>query len=59
MASLKAAANPAIVKYLYYVEKPCGKGAHNFSSTFQGFQQDVAAYDRKRRELGGKSPVNC
>jgi uncharacterized YceG family protein len=59
MASLKAAANPANVKYLYYVVKPCGKGAHNFSSTFQGFQRDVAAYDRKRRELGGKSPVNC
>ncbi len=59
MASLRAAASPADVKYLYYVVKPCGKGAHSFSSTFQGFQRDVAAYERKRRELGGKSPVNC
>jgi uncharacterized YceG family protein len=59
LASLKAAANPADVKYLYYVVKPCGKGAHNFSSTFQAFQRDVAAYDAKRRALGGKSPVTC
>ncbi|MDP9344556.1 MAG: endolytic transglycosylase MltG [Actinomycetota bacterium] len=59
LASLKAAANPASVKYLYYVVKPCGKGAHSFSSSFRGFQQDVAAYDRKRKALGGKSPVTC
>ena len=59
IASLRAAANPANANYLYYVVKPCGKGAHNFSSTFQAFQRDVSAYDRKRRELGGKSPVNC
>jgi uncharacterized YceG family protein len=59
MASLRAAANPANVKYLYYVVKPCGKGAHNFSSTFQAFQRDVAAYDAKRKALGGKSPVTC
>ncbi|MEP6954758.1 MAG: endolytic transglycosylase MltG [Solirubrobacteraceae bacterium] len=59
LASLKAAANPASVKYLYYVVKPCAKGAHSFSSTFQAFQRDVAAYDAKQKALGGKSPVNC
>lgn len=59
LASLQAAANPANVSYLFYVVKPCGKGAHNFSSTDAQFQKDVAAYDRARAKAGGKSPVDC
>ncbi len=58
-ASLEAAANPAREDYLFYVVKPCGKGAHNFSSTDAEFARDTAAYDAKREELGGRSPVDC
>lgn len=57
--AIKAAANPSDSKAIYYVVKPCGKGEHNFSSTDAQFQKDVAAYNRKREQLGGKSPVNC
>jgi uncharacterized YceG family protein len=57
--SLEAAANPAREDYLFYVIKPCADGAHAFSSTNAQFERDVAAYEAKRAELGGKSPVNC
>ncbi len=57
--SIKAAAHPASVDYLYYVIKPCGNGAHAFSSTDAQFQRDVQAYNRARAKRGGKSPVNC
>ena len=57
--SLEAAANPAREDYIYYVVKPCGEGAHNFSSTDAEFERDRAAYDRARAKRGGKSPVNC
>ena len=33
--------------------------SHAFSSTDAEFQQDVEAYNAKREELGGKSPVTC
>ena len=59
LASIRAAANPANVPYLYYVVKPCGKGAHAFSSTDAQFQRDVAAYNTARAEAGGRSPVSC
>ncbi len=59
LASLRAAADPAKVGYLYYVARPCGNGAHNFSRTEAEFQRDVAAYNRKRAELGGKDPTRC
>jgi uncharacterized YceG family protein len=59
LASIEAAAHPAKVPYLFYVVKPCGDGAHNFSATDAEFQEDVAAYNAKREELGGKSPVKC
>jgi UPF0755 protein len=58
-ASIRAAANPARTDALYYVVKPCGNGAHAFSSTDAQFQRDVAAYDRKRAELGGRDPSTC
>jgi UPF0755 protein len=57
--AIKAAARPASVPYLYYVVKPCGNGAHAFSASDAQFQRDVAAYNRKREELGGKDPSRC
>jgi UPF0755 protein len=59
LASIRAAANPARTGYLYYVVKPCGEGAHAFSKTDAEFQRDVAAYNAKREELGGRDPSTC
>jgi uncharacterized YceG family protein len=59
LAAIRAAADPASTKAIYYVVKPCGKGAHSFSSTKEQFDRDVAAYNRKRRELGGRDPSTC
>jgi UPF0755 protein len=59
LASLQAAANPAHVRYLYFVVKPCGNGAHAFSSTYAGFQRDYQAYARARAKRGGKDPSHC
>jgi uncharacterized YceG family protein len=55
----RPAADPARNDFVYYVVKPCANGAHAFSSTDAKFQQDVAAYNRKRDELGGKDPSQC
>jgi peptidoglycan lytic transglycosylase G len=59
LAAMQAAANPAKVGYLFYVVKPCGNGAHAFSSTDAQFQKDVAAYNRARDKRGGKDPSRC
>jgi uncharacterized YceG family protein len=59
LASIRAAADPANVKYLFYVVKPCGNGAHAFSSTDAQFQKDVAAYNAARQKRGGKDPSHC
>ena len=56
--SIRAAADPAATRALYYVVKPCGNGAHAFSSTDAQFQRDVAAYNAKRDELG-RDPSRC
>jgi uncharacterized YceG family protein len=48
LASIKAAANPAKVPYLFYVRKPGNSGAHAFSSTDAQFQQDVQRYQASR-----------
>lgn len=58
LASIRAAANPADTRALYYVVKPCGNGAHAFSTTSEQFQRDVDAYKRKREELG-RDPSRC
>jgi len=58
-ASLDAALHPARHRYLYYVVKPCGHGAHAFSATDAQFQRDVDAYNRKRAQLGGRDPSDC
>jgi UPF0755 protein len=59
LASLKAAAAPANVKFLFYVVKPCANGAHAFSSTDAQFQKDVNAYNDARKKRGGKDPSRC
>jgi UPF0755 protein len=59
LASIQAALNPAKVNYLFYVVKPCGNGAHAFSSTDAQFTKDVQAYNKKRNQLGGKDPSHC
>jgi uncharacterized YceG family protein len=59
LASLEAAAHPARARYLFYVVKPCGNGAHAFSSTDAEFQRDVAKYNAARAKKGGKSPAKC
>jgi uncharacterized YceG family protein len=59
LASLKAAANPAKVGYLFYVVKPGACGEHAFSSTDRQFSRDVAKYNAEREKAGGKSPTKC
>jgi uncharacterized YceG family protein len=56
--SIRAAANPARNCYLFYVVKPNGDGAHNFSCTDAEFQKDVEAYNEERERRGGKSPAD-
>jgi uncharacterized YceG family protein len=59
LPAMRAAANPANVDYLFYVVRPCGNGAHAFSSTDAEFQRDVTAYNRARERRGGKDPSRC
>jgi len=59
LASIKAAAHPAHVPYLFYVVKPGTCGEHAFSSTDAQFQRDVAAYNAARAKAGGRSPEKC
>lgn len=59
LASLKAAARPAHVPYLFYVVKPGTCGEHAFSSTDAQFQRDVQRYNSARAAAGGKSPEKC
>jgi uncharacterized YceG family protein len=48
LASIKAAANPARSKYLFFVRKPGKTGEHAFSSTNSQFERDVARYQASR-----------
>jgi UPF0755 protein len=59
LASLRAAARPARVPYLYYVVKPGTCGQHSFSATYEQFQQDQEKYNQARNAAGGKSPTTC
>jgi UPF0755 protein len=54
--SIKAAANPAKTKYLFFVVKPGGDGSHAFSETLAEFNRDVAKYNNARDAAGGKDP---
>ncbi|HEY7455932.1 MAG TPA: endolytic transglycosylase MltG [Solirubrobacterales bacterium] len=59
LASLRAAAHPAEVDYLYYVVKPGACGEHSFSSSAAEFEADVARYNEAREAAGGNSPDSC
>jgi UPF0755 protein len=59
LASIKAAARPARVGYLYYVVKPGTCGEHAFSSSFAQFERDQARYEAARKAAGGRSPTKC
>ena len=59
LASIEAAAHPARTSYLYFVAKPCGKGASVFASTYAQFLADAQSYDAARAKRGGRSPVTC
>jgi peptidoglycan lytic transglycosylase G len=59
LASLKAAARPAKVGYLYYVVKPGACGEHAFSSNFAQFERDRVRYQAAREAAGGNSPTGC
>jgi peptidoglycan lytic transglycosylase G len=58
LASIKAAARPANVNYLFYVVKPgtC-PATHSFTSSEAEFNQLVAKYNKARAEAGNKSPT--
>ena len=48
LSSIKAAANPANTKYLFFVRKPGKTGEHAFSKTNAQFERDVARYQASR-----------
>ncbi len=58
LAAIQAAAHPAHTNYLYFVVKPCGNGALEFTSNYQQFLNDSAAYQAERAKLG-RSPTHC
>jgi UPF0755 protein len=59
LASIEAAAHPARTRFLYFVVKPCGNGAHAFSSTYAQFQRDSRRYSTARQRRGGRAPNRC
>jgi len=58
LASIKAAARPANVNYLYYVAKTNGCG-HFFTASYQEFLAASDKYNAAREAAGGKSPAQC
>jgi cell division protein YceG involved in septum cleavage len=54
-----AAADPASVSYLYYVNKPGTCGELSFATSYAQFLTDVAAYNAARNAAGGRSPTKC
>lgn len=59
LASLKAAAHPAGVSYMYFVVKPGTCGEHAFSRTLAQFERDQQRYKAARDAAGGRSPTKC
>jgi UPF0755 protein len=57
MASIEAAAHPAHVSYLYYVNGADGCGEMRFSNTLAAFEADAAAYQAAVRKNGGQPPT--
>ncbi len=57
MASIEAAAHPAHVPYLYYVNGADGCGDLVFSTTNAGFERNAAAYRAALSPNGGRVPT--
>ncbi|HTR72250.1 MAG TPA: endolytic transglycosylase MltG [Solirubrobacteraceae bacterium] len=57
MAAIEAAAHPAHVPYLYYVDAPDGCGDLVFSKSFAQFERDAAAYREALRANNGNVPA--
>jgi UPF0755 protein len=57
MASVEAAAHPAHVPYLYYVDGADGCGDLVFSTSFAQFERDAAAYRKALADNGGNVPA--
>jgi uncharacterized YceG family protein len=56
LASIKAAAHPAHVSYLYYVAAADGCGEQVFSTTQAAFEVNAAAYAAAVKKNGGRPP---
>ena len=59
LASIRAAAAPANVKYRYFVVKPGTCGEHVFAETIAEHDRNVARYAGARAQAGGRSPDTC
>jgi len=59
LASMIAAADPASVSYLYYVDKPNTCGELAFATSYAQFEAEVAAYNAARDAAGGRTPTKC
>jgi UPF0755 protein len=57
MASIEAAAHPAHVSYLYYVNGADGCGEMAFSDSLAAFEANAAAYQAAVRRNGGTPPA--
>jgi uncharacterized YceG family protein len=57
LASIRAAAHPAHVSYLYYVAAADGCGTQVFSTSQAAFEANAAAYQAAVRKNGGRPPV--
>jgi UPF0755 protein len=53
--ALKAAINPAETKYLFFVARPDGSGAHVFSEKLDAHQRAVSKYRRGNQETNKAS----
>ena len=59
--ALKAAINPAETKYLFFVARPDGSGAHVFSEKLEAHQRAVSKYRRgsqKANKASASGPVS-
>jgi uncharacterized YceG family protein len=59
LASLRAAADPAHVPYLFYVVKPGTCGEDAFTTSYQQFLADAKRYQSAKAANGGRSPQSC
>jgi UPF0755 protein len=57
MASIEAAAHPAHVPYLYYVNGADGCGELVFSTSYAEFERNAAAYREASAGNGGRAPT--